>query len=167
MLEFGLFCIAVLTHRRGHLRRSVPDVDLTAGDVVAPSVQGRRLGQPGDRMLGRRVRQRSRARRVGGDRAVVDDAPAPWLLPAHHPEGLSGAQKGAGEVDVHHGLPLGEGDFVGIVGRGSHAGVVEEQVHPAVSADRRLEQLPDRGLVGHISRHRVESGRRMGRSQLT
>ena len=44
-------------------------------------------GQPGHRVLGRRVGRRVRARRVRGDRAVVDDAPAARLLVAHGAEG--------------------------------------------------------------------------------
>jgi len=34
---------------------ALPDVDLAARDVVPPAVEGGRLGQAGDRMLGRGV----------------------------------------------------------------------------------------------------------------
>ena len=61
-----------------------------------------RLGQPGDRVLGRGVGRGVRARRVGRDRAVVDDAPAARVLALHHPEGLLRAQERAGQVDVDH-----------------------------------------------------------------
>ena len=59
-----------------HLGRGVADVDLAAGDVVLAAVERGRLGQAGDRVLGGGVGRRVRARRVGRDRAVVDDAPA-------------------------------------------------------------------------------------------
>ena len=65
-----------LRHPRRHVGQRVADVDLAARDVVLAAVERRRLGQPGDRVLGRGVGRRVRARRVRRDRTVVDDAPA-------------------------------------------------------------------------------------------
>ena len=65
-----------------------------------------RFGQAGDRVLGRGVGRGVRPRRVRRDRAVVDDAPAARALALHQPERLLGAEERAGQVDVHHLLPL-------------------------------------------------------------
>ena len=57
-------------------------------------------------MLGRGVGRRVRARRVRGDRAVVDDPPAARRLRLHRPEGRLRAQERAREVDVDDLLPV-------------------------------------------------------------
>jgi hypothetical protein len=41
-----------LGHPRGHFGRGVADVDLAAGDVIPPAIEGSGFGQPGDRVLG-------------------------------------------------------------------------------------------------------------------
>ena len=46
----------------GHVGGGVADVDLAAGDPVAPAFERERLGQPRDAVLGRRVGDRVRAR---------------------------------------------------------------------------------------------------------
>ena len=48
-------------HPGRHLGLGVADVDLAAGDVVLPAVQGGRLGQPGDRRAWSRCTARSSA----------------------------------------------------------------------------------------------------------
>jgi hypothetical protein len=75
------------------------------------------LDKPGDRVLGRRVRHGVGPRGVGGDRAVVDDAPAARVLALHHPEGLPGAQERPGQIDVHHRFPLLDAELIDL-----HAG---------------------------------------------
>ena len=55
-------CRTPARHLPGHLGGRVADVDLPAGDVVVPAVERRRLREPGDRVLRRRVRRRVRAR---------------------------------------------------------------------------------------------------------
>ena len=70
-----------------------------------PSSDGR-LREAGDRVLGRGVGRRVRARRVRRDRSVVDDAAAARLLGLHQPERLLRAQERAGQVHVDDGLPL-------------------------------------------------------------
>ena len=55
-------------------------------------------------------------------------------LVLHDAEGVLGAQERAGEVGIHHRLPLLEGEILKIDRRGAHAGIVEEHVEPAVSA---------------------------------
>jgi hypothetical protein len=99
---------------------------------------------------------------VGRDRPVVDDAAAAGLLVAHDPEGLAGAEEGAGEVDRDHGLPLGQGDLVRVAGRGEAAGVVEEEIHATMPLDRPVEQGPHRRLVGDVGRDRVEQAGQPG-----
>jgi hypothetical protein len=99
---------------------------------------------------------------VGRDRPVVDDAAAAGPLAAHDPEGLAGAEEGAGEVHGDHGLPLGQGDLVRVAGRGPGAGVVEQQVDAAVPLDRPVEQGPHRRLVGDVGRDRVEQADQPG-----
>ena len=99
-------------HRRGHLGQRVADVDLAAGDVEGPAVERQRLGQAGDGVLGRRIGNRARARRMRRDRAVVDDAAAHRLLPAHGAKRRPRAQEGAGEIDRHDVVPDLDRDLV-------------------------------------------------------
>src|SRR5205807_504020 len=65
-----------LGHPLGHRGGGVADIDLAARDVVLSAVERRRLGEAGDRVLGRGVRSRIGPRRVRRQRAVVDDPPA-------------------------------------------------------------------------------------------
>src|SRR5207302_6522276 len=95
-----------LAHGAGHLGAGIADVDLAAGDVVGPAVQGGRAGEPGDRVLGGGVGDRQRARDMGRDRAVVDYPAAGRVLVLHQPERGLGAEEGAGQVDVHDAAPV-------------------------------------------------------------
>ena len=69
-----------LLHARGHplrkLREGIADVDLAACDVVLATVERDAFRQTGDGVLGAGIGCRVRARCVGRDGAVVDDAPA-------------------------------------------------------------------------------------------
>src|SRR5258708_6168210 len=75
----GLHHAGALHHAIGERGRGIADVDLAAADVERAAVEGGLLGEPRDGVLGRRVGRRERARRVGRDRAVVDDAAAAWV----------------------------------------------------------------------------------------
>src|SRR3546814_1866924 len=76
-------------------------------------------------------RSRAGARRVGRDRAVVDDAPALRLLALHQPEGAARAEEHAVQVDVDHLLPGAPGELTEVGRRHVGAGVVEQQVEAA------------------------------------
>lgn len=133
-------------HWLRHLGQRIADVDLAASDVVGPAVERQRLGHPGDGVLGRRVGHRARTRRIGRHRAVVDDAAAHRLLPAHGAEGGAGAQERAGEVDADDIVPDLDRDLVDRRRLVAHAGIVEEQVDAAEGFDHRFEQIVD--LIG-------------------
>ena len=105
--------------------------------------------------------ERARSRRVGRDRAVVDDPAARRRLPPHDPERLPRTQEGPGQVEVDHGLPLAEGDLVELPRRAAHPGVVEQQIQPPVPLDGRREQRAYGVLVGDIGRHRIKGEVRM------
>jgi hypothetical protein len=120
-----------LRHARGEFGFGIADVDLADGNVVFAAVERGRLGDAGDGVLGRRVRRGVRARRVGGDRAVIDDAPAARVLVLHDAEGGLGAEKHAGEIDVDDLLPFFKRQVFERNGRRAHAGVVEENVEAA------------------------------------
>src|SRR3546814_12146749 len=79
-------------------------------------------------------RSRAGARRVGRDRAVVDDAPALRLLALHQPEGAARAEEHAVQVDVDHLLPGAPGELAEVCRRHVGAGVVEQQVEAAEGA---------------------------------
>ena len=129
-----------LRHPLGHLGERVADVDLAAGDVVLAAVERGRLGEAGDRVLGGGVGRGVRPRRVRGDRAVVDDAPAARRLVLHQPEGFLRAQERAGQVDVDDALPLLERQVLERDAGRVLAGVVEEHVEPAELLLRGREQ---------------------------
>ena len=136
-------------HPLGHLGGRVADVDLPAGDVELAPLQRQRLGDPGDRVLGRVVGDRVRPRHVGRERAVVDDAPAARLLRRHRAERRLRAQERAGEVGVHDPLPVLEGQLGHRRGH-AEARVVEQQVDAPVALERRREQRGDRRGVGDV-----------------
>ncbi len=112
-------------HARRHVGGRVSDVDLPTRDVERAAVEGRGLRQAGDAVLRGGVRGRARPRRIGRDRAVVDDATASRLLALHHRDGLLRAEERARQVRVDDRAPdvhvqIFEGD-----GRRGDAGVVE------------------------------------------
>ena len=140
----------------GHRGVRVADVDLAAGDVVGPPVERDRLGQAGDPVLGHRVADRAGPRRVGGDRAVVDDPAAHRTLRLHQRDGVVRAQERAGEVGGHDRLPALGADLVHRPGRGAGAGVVDQQVEPAEAVADGREQRRHRVLVGDVGPDRED-----------
>ena len=148
-----------LGHALGHRRHGIADVDLAAGDVVGAAVERGRLGEAGDGVLGRGVGDRERPRRMGRDRAVVDDAPAARLLVLHDLHGFLGAQERAGEVGRHHAEPGLVGQLLQRHRRRAAAGIVEHQVEPAPGRLDLGEQRHDVVALGDVGRH----GERVGR----
>lgn len=147
-------------HLARHVGERIADVDLAAGDVVAPAIERGGPGEAGDRMLGRRVRRRVRARHVRRDRAVVDDAPAHRALALHDPERLLRAQERAGQVRADDGLPLLEAHVLERDVRGAETGVVEEQVDAAERRLGALEERLHRGRHADVGRLRDRTRRR-------
>ena len=140
----GLHHAGAGDHAVRHRGCGIADVDLADRDVVHAAVEIGGLGEAGDGVLGRGVGRRERPRRMRGDRAVVDDAAAARLLVLHDAEGVLRAQERAGEVGVHHRLPLRQRQILEIDGRRAHAGIVEEHVEPAIGVLHLLEQRGDR-----------------------
>ncbi len=99
-----------------------------------------------------------RARDVRGDRAVVDDPAALRVLGLHLPERGLGAEEGAGQVEVDHGPPGRHFQLLHGDGRAEAAGVVEQQVHPAVALGGRGEQRVHGRRVGDVGRQHVGRG---------
>ena len=95
---------------------------------LRPSSEVAFLGQARHAVLGGGVRGAVGARHVGGDGAVVDNAPAHGVLVFHDPEGLLCTQEGARKVGVDHGHPLLEGQVLHVHRRRGAAGVVEQHV---------------------------------------
>nr|WP_244500721.1 hypothetical protein [Methyloceanibacter marginalis] len=92
--------------------------------------------------------------RVAGHRPVfvdgghVDD-PAAFALLDHLLGRELRAEKGALEINVHHGVVL---IFRGVENRGARldAGIVHHHVQMAELADRRIDQLLEVGELAHI-----------------
>jgi hypothetical protein len=105
-------------------------------------------------MLGRRVGDRHRARRIGRDRTVVDDAATLRTLVLHHAERFADAVERAVQVGLDHLLPLLDRQLVDRHRRRAHAGVVEHQVHAAEALDRGVEQRRNLRGLRHVGRHR-------------
>ena len=137
-------------HLPGHLGPGVADVDLAAGDVVRPAVERGRLGQAGDRVLARDVGSRQRSRRVGRDRAVVDDPPALRPLVFHQPERAPGHQERAGHIRHEDRQPGFEGQVLDRGRRCVLAGVVEQQVEPPEVLADGVVHGGHRRLVGRV-----------------
>ena len=131
-----------VVQRLHHVGRGIADVDLPAGDVERPAVEAEGLRQAGDRVLGRRVADRPRARRIGRDRAVVDDASALRRLPPHLREGDARGVEHAGQVHRDRTVPVVGVDLVDGAGGREDARVVEQDVEPPPPVD----QLADGGL---------------------
>ena len=141
-------------HALGQRRAGIADVDLAAGDVVAPAIERGLLGQAGDAVLGHRIGDRVRARRMGGDRAVVDDAPAARLLRFHDPDGFLGAQEHAGEIDVDDLPPGLERQLLERHRRRPDPGIVEQDVEAPEGRLGLGEQRLDGLRVAHVGRDR-------------
>ena len=110
-----------------------------------------RAREAGDRVFGRRVGRRIRARSIGGNRTVVDDAATARRLRLHQTKRLLQTQEGAGEIRAHHRRPLLVGEVFHRHGGRSHAGVVEQHVE---AAPRRLhfrENLFYGGILSDIA----------------
>ena len=138
-------------HRYGHLGQRVADVDLPAGDVERPPVEADRPRDPRHRVFRGRVADRAGPRRVGRDRAVVDDPPALRRLRPHDAEGRAGAQEDAGHVDLDHPAELVGGNLVGGLGDQPGPGVVEEHVQPAPFRRRPVEGRVHRTRVADVA----------------
>ena len=104
-------------------------------------------------MLGRGVGDRERAGDVRGNRAVVDDPAALWLLRLHRSECLLGAEETAGEVRVEDRLPLLDRELVQRRRCAEDAGVVEQQVNSCERIARPREQVPHSAGIGDVGRH--------------
>src|SRR5438128_1868472 len=113
-------------------------------------------------MLRRGVRRRVGPRRVGRDRAVVDDAPAPRVLVLHDLEGLLRAQERARQVGVHHRLPLLDAQVFQEAG-GADPGVVEQEIEATERALGLREEGADGLGITHVGGHDQRPGARVAR----
>ena len=119
-------------------------------DVVFAPVQRDRSREHGHRMLGGGIRRRVWPRHMGGNGAVVDDAPALRMLVHHHADCMLGAQESPGEVHINHPLPLLEGEVLHGYRRGTRTGIVEKQVEAAKGFPGSFEQRRDRLRIADI-----------------
>ena len=94
------------------------------------------------------------------DGPVIDNPPAARRLALHHAERVLGAQERTGQIDVHHVRPLLERQVLDRDVAGADAGVVEQQIDPAVGLLHGLEQRCDRPGVGDIGRYHQHARRR-------
>lgn len=145
-------------HFPGHGRGGVANVDLTACNVILTSVQSRRLGQPGNGVLGGGVGGGVGAWCLCGYRAIVDDATSAWILLLHDAEGLARAQERPGEVGIHHLLPCIQTEVLQQDRGRTDAGVVEKEVKPTQDLAGGREQMGDRFRVCNIAWHHEHGG---------
>ena len=96
-------------------------------------------------MLGRRIGDAARPRRMGADAAVIDDAPTLRSLVAHDAERLAGAEERPVQVRTDHGQPFLDLERIRRARGRPAAGIVEQQVEPAPFRLQRLEARGDRG----------------------
>ena len=130
---------------RGHRRGGVADVDLPARDVVRAAFERERLGQAGDRVLGRRVGDRVGRGDVRGQRAVVDDPPAAARSSRGTRPGRTGTRR-SGSCPRRAASPRSARSSTGA--RDADAGVVEQQV----DGRRRPRTARDRRGIGDVGR---------------
>ena len=139
-----------LRHAFKERRARIADVDLTGGDVIGPPIKAQRPGQASHAMLGGRVADRSGARGMGADRAVIDDPPALWHLRPHLAECHAGRIEHAGQVHGEAGGPIFRVDFVYGALRREDARIVEKRIEPAEAGHQRRHCALHGGQVGHI-----------------
>ena len=87
---------------------------------------------------------------VGRDRSVVDDPAALRLLRFHQQEGLLRAEKRPRQVDVHHRLPLFDGQLLERRAARGDARVVEQHVQPPEPLARRGEKGSNRIRIADV-----------------
>ncbi|SOT44274.1 hypothetical protein F01_460642 [Burkholderia cenocepacia] len=140
-------------HAFGERGRGVADIDLAARDVEWPAIEGKRARDAEDGVLRGRVRDCVRARTVGGDRTVVDDAPALRRLTLHLAPRGAGAQEHAGQVGRDQVVPELQCVIVDRHGAGVAARVVEQHVKAPERVCDLCEARVDRCFLGHVGRN--------------
>src|SRR5215475_5426869 len=95
-------------------------------------------------MLGSGEGSRIGPRCMGGNRAIVNEAPTMGLL---------AAQKRAREVCVHHRLPLLIAEIFECDAWGTDPGVVEQHIEAAERLLSLREQGTHRGRITHVGGH--------------
>ena len=146
----------VLAARSGHVGGDPARQDGVDLDVVARPGGGAHpaeLHHPG---LGRGVGGHAGHRQDGGERGDVDDLVP--NRPFHLWVGGLAAHHHAGQVRVHHRAPLRHGELVRLLPDRA-PGVVDQDVEPAVAADRLGHHRPALLLVGDVD----DDGARRGR----
>ncbi len=117
------------------------------------------LCEPEDARLARAIGHCVRARAVGGDGAIVDDAPAARFLRLHDAESGLHAEESAGQVDVDDFAEAFERHILDAEAAAIDASIVEQEVDSPEHGHGGGEQGLDRGGVRHVGRH---AGRRLG-----
>ena len=87
---------------------------------------------------------------MGGDRAVVDDAPALRVLAAHDAKGHAGAEEHPRQVHLDRAAPVLDRDLVDGSGRREDAGIVEETVDPPRPFGEIMEGHLHRICIRHV-----------------
>jgi len=144
-------------HALGQGRGSIADIDLSAADVVLPAVERGLFGETGHRVFGRGIGDRVGARRMRGDRAVVDNTATARILRLHDLDRFLRAQEYTGQIGGYHVLPGIEWQLLELHRVGPPIGrlLLEQDVEPDRNFRFQLfEQSQDRLALRHVGRHR-------------
>ena len=140
-------------HIGRHFGGRVANIDLTAGDVVLPTVERCRFREAGNGVLRCRVGGGIGPRAVRPSRTVVDDAPALRVLILHDLECLLRAEKRTGNVGINHGPPVPKLQVLQQHTLAAKAGVIEQQVEATERLFRLCKERGDRLRFGDVRRH--------------
>ena len=131
----------------------VTDVDLTARNIVFAPIESQRFGEPGNGMLGRRVRCGVGPWGVRGNRSVIDDASTLGRLTLHQLECFLRAEKCASQVHVHDGLPALEREIFESHARAADPGVIEQHVETAEGLFRLFKESTNSIGIADVRRN--------------
>ena len=129
-------------------------LDQAGADGVDPDIGAGQLGrgdldQVDHARLGRRIGRPARAGAQAGDRGGGDDRPAAALL--HRRRGIFDRQERADQIDPQYLRPIGRILLEDAVEAAGNAGVGEEDVEPAMVANRMGDQRLDLLLVAGVA----------------
>src|ERR1700734_3390124 len=102
---------------------------------------------------------------MGGNRAVVDDAPATRCLRLHPAKGFLGAEKRACEICIDHPLPLLDGQFIQSDWWRARPRIVEQHVDASERLDAFAEEVAYLPRIGDVGDH-GEDGSVLGAATL-
>src|SRR5215470_16748259 len=105
-------------------------------------------------MFGCGIGGRVRSWRVGGDRAIVNNAAALRVLAFHELESFLSAEERTGKINIDHGFPLFVAQIFKRDARRAHTSVIEQHIEPTKYLFSPREQSTHRGRIADVSRNR-------------